>query len=57
VKLDKLAGRVAERDDSPKWHAVLWVAFWGVKSVWLRLRSATGLRLRSATEEGWHRRL
>ena len=33
VKLDKLAGRLAERDDTPKWHAVLWVAFWGVKSV------------------------
>ena len=33
VKLDKLAGRIAERDDTPKWHAVLWVEFWGVKSI------------------------
>jgi len=33
VKLDRLAGRIAERDDTPKWHAVLWVEFWGVKSL------------------------
>ncbi|MFK8186136.1 MAG: hypothetical protein AB8B99_22405 [Phormidesmis sp.] len=33
AKLDRLAGRMAERDESPKWHAVLWVEFWGVKSV------------------------
>ncbi|MEM6450503.1 MAG: hypothetical protein AAF703_09335 [Cyanobacteria bacterium P01_D01_bin.105] len=33
AKLDKLAGRLAARDDTPKWHAILWVAFWGVKSI------------------------
>ena len=31
-KVDKQAGRIAERDDAPKWHAVIWVNFWGVKS-------------------------
>lgn len=33
TKLDRMAGRIAERDDNPKWHAVLWVDFWGVKSL------------------------
>ena len=33
AKLDKLAGRLAARDDTPKWHAILWVGFWGVKSI------------------------
>lgn len=31
-KVDKLAGRIAERDEEPKWHAVVWVSFWGVMS-------------------------
>lgn len=33
TKVDKQARRIAEKDDSPKWHAVVWVNFWGVKSV------------------------
>ncbi|MGC1306345.1 MAG: hypothetical protein WA885_03890 [Phormidesmis sp.] len=33
AKVDKQAGRVAERDETPKWNAVIWVGFWGVKSV------------------------
>ncbi|MGB7084907.1 MAG: hypothetical protein WBD47_05100 [Phormidesmis sp.] len=32
-KVDKVAGRIAEKEDSPKWHAVVWVSFWGVASV------------------------
>lgn len=32
-KVDKQAARIAEKDDTPKWHAVVWVSFWGVKSV------------------------
>ncbi|MEL6604037.1 MAG: hypothetical protein AAFP20_12500 [Cyanobacteria bacterium J06614_10] len=32
-KVDKYAGRLAEREDSPKYHAVIWVDFWGVKSL------------------------
>jgi hypothetical protein len=31
-RVDKQAGRVAEREDTVKWHAVLWVSFWGVAS-------------------------
>lgn len=33
AKLDRLAGRIAEKDETPRWHAVLWVAFWGVRAV------------------------
>ena len=33
AKVDKQAGRIAENNDTPKWHAVVWVNFWGVKSV------------------------
>ena len=25
---------IAEKDETPKWHAVVWVSFWGLKSVW-----------------------
>jgi hypothetical protein len=32
AKVDKQAARIAEREDAPKWHAVIWVSFWGVKS-------------------------
>lgn len=32
-KVDKQASRVAERDETPKWHAVVWVSFWGMKSL------------------------
>ncbi len=33
AKVDKQAARLAEREDLPtKWHAVVWVSFWGVKS-------------------------
>lgn len=32
-KVDKLARRLAEREASPKYHAVIWVEFWGVKSL------------------------
>ncbi len=32
-KVDKQAGRIAERDEVPKWHAVVWVSFWGMKSM------------------------
>jgi hypothetical protein len=31
-RVDKQAGRVAEREDTAKWQAVLWVSFWGVAS-------------------------
>jgi hypothetical protein len=33
AKVDKQAARLAEREESPKWHAVIWVSFWGVKSI------------------------
>ena len=32
-KVDKQAGRIAERDETPKWHAVVWVGFWGNKEL------------------------
>lgn len=32
-KVDRLAGRIAEKEEAPKWHAVIWVSFWGVKSL------------------------
>ncbi|KPQ37485.1 MAG: hypothetical protein HLUCCA11_00120 [Phormidesmis priestleyi Ana] len=28
-KVDRLAGRIAEREEMPKWQAVIWVGFWG----------------------------
>lgn len=33
TKVDKQAGRIAEKEETPKWHAVIWVSFWGMKSV------------------------
>ncbi len=32
-KVDKLAGRLAEKEESAKYQAVIWVEFWGVKSL------------------------
>ena len=32
-KVDKLARRLAEREASAKYHAVIWVEYWGVKSL------------------------
>ena len=32
-KVDKLAGRLAEKEDSAKYQAVIWVEFWGVKAL------------------------
>lgn len=32
-KVDRMAGRVAEKEEVPKYHAVVWVDFWGIKSV------------------------
>ena len=32
-KLDRQAKRVAEKEGSPKRHALIWVRFWGVQSV------------------------
>ena len=29
-KVDKIAGRLAEKEDSAKCQAVLWVEFWGI---------------------------
>lgn len=31
-KVDKLAGRLAEKEESAKCQAVVWVEFWGLKS-------------------------
>ncbi|NJM97443.1 MAG: hypothetical protein HC800_09960 [Phormidesmis sp. RL_2_1] len=31
-KVDKQASRIAEREEVPKWDAVVWVSFWGMKS-------------------------
>ncbi|MGB3298319.1 MAG: hypothetical protein WBA76_08610 [Phormidesmis sp.] len=31
-KVDKQAGRIAERSELPKWHAMIWVSFWGIKA-------------------------
>ncbi len=31
-KVDKMAGRLAEKDESTKYQAVIWVEFWGVRS-------------------------
>ncbi|MEO0647992.1 MAG: hypothetical protein AAFZ17_17875 [Cyanobacteria bacterium J06650_10] len=31
-KADKIAGRLAEKEESAKYQAVIWVEFWGVKS-------------------------
>lgn len=32
-KVERQARRIAEKDETPKWHAVVWVSFWGVKSL------------------------
>lgn len=32
-KVDKHARRVAEKEEQPKWHAVIWVSFWGTQSL------------------------
>lgn len=32
-KVDRQAGRIAEREEAPKYHAVIWVSFWGMKSL------------------------
>ncbi|CAN5653122.1 hypothetical protein BH23CYA1_BH23CYA1_12760 [soil metagenome] len=32
-KVDRQAGRIAEKEEVPKWHAVIWVSFWGIKSL------------------------
>lgn len=32
-KVDRQASRVADREEIPKWHAVIWVSFWGMKSI------------------------
>ncbi len=33
AKVDRQAGRIAERAETPKWHAVVWVSFWGMKAL------------------------
>ncbi|PZO58728.1 MAG: hypothetical protein DCF15_04415 [Phormidesmis priestleyi] len=32
-KVERQATRIAEKEEMPKWHAVIWVSFWGMKSV------------------------
>ena len=32
-KVDRQAKRVAEKETDPKWHALIWVSFWGVQSI------------------------
>ncbi|MGB5913424.1 MAG: hypothetical protein WBG63_01070 [Phormidesmis sp.] len=31
-KVDKVAGRLAEKEESGKYQAIVWVEFWGIKS-------------------------
>jgi hypothetical protein len=33
AKVDRQATRIAEKEEAAKWHAVVWVTFWGIKSI------------------------
>ena len=33
LKLDRYAGRLAEKENAAKYQAVIWVEFWGVQSI------------------------